>query len=312
MKDRIIKNLTAFILLGTILTGCAFSLPFGEKVKKDETSGTGVYYLTQDESQIAFEGKDSLNADSGISDYILALQEDPKDVKLKKTMGSEVMLIDYRKEDKSAFLNFDDRYYGLSVAKEVLFRASVAQTILQDKDVNFVAFEVNGEPLKYRNGEEVGGMTATTFIDDAGDEISSYTKKEIKLFFTTADGSGLVPAKRDIIYSRNESLEKVVMEQLIKGPLSNEEGYATISPDVNINTIAVKNGICYVGVDTALVDKPVDVAEETILYSVVNTLTSLPGVSKVQISITGETDRALRSTIRLDEAYSYNEEIVMK
>ncbi len=102
------------------------------------------------------------------------------------------------------------------------------------------------------------------------------------------------------------------MEQLIKGPLSNEEGYATISPDVKINTIAVKNGICYVGVDTALVDKPVDVAEETILYSVVNTLTSLPGVSKVQISINGETDRALRSTIRLDEAYSYNEEIVMK
>ena len=66
------------------------------------------------------------------------------------------------------------------------------------------------------------------------------------------------------------------------------------------------------GVDTALVDKPVDVAEETILYSVVNTLTSLPGVNKVQISINGETDRVLRSSIRLDEAYSYNEEIVMK
>ena len=312
MKEKMIKNLILFAVLSAFLTGCAFSLPFGESTAQAEMGGLGVYYLTQDESQIAFEGNDALNEESGISDYILALQEDPKDVKLKKTMGSEVMLIDYRKEDKSAVLNFDDRYYGLNVSEEVLFRASVAQTILQDKDVNNVIFEVNGEPLRYRNGEEVGVMTASTFIDDAGDEISSYTKKEIRLFFTSADGNGLIPAKRDIIYSSNESLEKVAMEQLIQGPLNNEEGYATVSPDVKINTIAVKNGICYVGVDTALVDKPVDVAEETILYSVVNTLTSLPGVNKVQISINGETDRVLRSSIRLDEAYSYNEEIVMK
>ena len=77
-----------------------------------------------------------------------------------------------------------------------------------------------------------------------------------------------------------------------------------------MNTLAVKNGICYVSFDTALTDKPVDVSEEVLLYSIVNTLTSLPGINKVQISINGETDRVLRSVLRLDEIYSFNEEII--
>ncbi len=309
-KLNIEKILLLTILLFSILlsSGCKNS---GEETRSENgiVKSYGVYYLTQDESQVLFESRASLTKDSGISDYILALQEEPKDIRLKKTVGSEVMLIDYRKDDKGAILNFDERYSEMTAAKEVLFRAAVAQTILQDADVNHILFEVNGEPLKYKNGEEVGNMTTSTFIDNAGDEISSYLKKTVRFYFASADGNSLIPSDRDCIFGSNESLEKSVMEQLIAGPAQNE-GYATISPDTKINTIAVKNGICYVSLDTAMVDKSVDVSEETLLYSIVNTLTSLPGINKVQISVNGETDRVLRSTLRLDEIYVFNEEIV--
>ncbi len=292
-----ISCLTAFIL-----AGCSSD-------DKDSTAAFGVYYLTQDDSQIVFEPKSTLNAESGISDYILELQKDPDDVKLKRTVGSEIMLIDYRNEDNGSVLNFEERYLDMDIEKEVLFRAAVIKTVLQDDDINFVSFEVNGEPLKYENGEEVGSMSASTFIDNAGDELSSYVKKSIKLYFADNGGKSLVMKKREMVYSSNESLEQVVMEQLIEGPKENE-GYATISPDTRLNTIAVKNGICYVSLDTALVDKPVDVTEEVLLYSIVDSLASVPGVNKVQISVNGETDRVLRSNFRLDEAYSFNEEIV--
>jgi len=292
------------LLCVLLIQGCAAG-----KESKTAGSGYGVYYLTQDESQISFEERPELSENSGISDYILELQKEPSDVRLKKTMGSDVMLIDYRNEDKGTILNFDDRYYDMSVEKEVLFRAAVVQTVLQDKSIKFVFFEVNGEALKYPGGEEVGSMTDNSFIDNAGDELSSYVKKNIRLYFAGKGGSSLVQIKRNMVYSSNEPLEKVVMEQLIAGPGENE-GYATISPDTKLNTIAIKNGICYVSLDTALVDKPVDVTEETLLYSIVNSLTGVPGVNKVQISVNGETDRVLRSNVRLDEAYSFNEEIV--
>ena len=200
-------NILAAVLLMISLMGCSF--PFiGKQAENKAEGGFGVYYLTQEESQILFESRDTLTKDSGISDYILALQEEPKDIRLKKTVGSEVMLIDYRKEDKGAVLNFDDRYLDMPAAKEVLFRAAVVQTILQDSDLNFVSFEVNGETLKYGNGEEVGSMTDSTFIDNAGDEISSYLRKRVRFYFATADGSSLIPVERDVIYGSNESLER--------------------------------------------------------------------------------------------------------
>lgn len=293
--------ITVFIL---ILQGCS-----GETGEGSGDTVFGVYYLTQDEDQILLEPRESITAETEIPDLILALQTDPRDVHLKKTMGSDVLLIDYRMEEKGVNLNFEDRYNDMPKSKEVLFRAAVVQTVLQNDDINFVTFEVDGEPLKYDNGEEVGGMTVNTFIDDAGDEISSYNKKTVKLYFANSAGTGLKMVERELVYSSNESLEKKVMEQLIAGP-SPDEGYATISPDTKINTIVVKNGICYVSLDSSLIDKPIDVSEETLLYSIVNTLADLPGVSKVQISVNGETDRVLRSTLPLDEIYSFNKDIV--
>jgi len=298
-------NTTLIVLsLLFLLTACS---------SNDEDHGTketyGVYYLTQDEDQILLEPDPSINGETGITDLILALQTDPDDVHLKKTLGSDVMLIDYSAEEKGVSLNFEERYNDMSKSKEVLFRAAVAQTMLQNKDINFVTFEVEGEPLKYDNGEEVGGMTVNTFIDDAGDELSSYNKKTVKLYFADSTGTSLKMVERELVYSSNDTLEKEAMEQLIAGPV-NDEGYATISPDTKINTIVVKNGICYVSLDSSLIDKPIDVSEETLLYSIVNTLADLPGVSKVQISVNGETDRVLRSTLPLAEIYSFNKDIV--
>ncbi len=308
-NDPVKLHIIPAILLSSLLllSGCVFNKPADKEILPE--AGYGVYYVAQDDSQIVFEKGHGLSEGSGISDYILALQEDPSDIKLKKTVGSEIRLIDFRREENGAVLNFEEKYYDLSVNKEVLFRAAAAQTLLQDKDIKYVVFEVNGSPLLYKNGEEVGSMTDTTFIDDAGDELSSYVKKKISLFFAAPEGTSLMRIERQQVYSSNEPPEKMVIEQLIAGPKEGE-GYATISPDTRLNTVVLKDGICYASFDAALVDKPVDVNEETLLYSIVNSLCSLPGVNKVQISINGETDRTLRSAFRLDEAYSFNEEIV--
>lgn len=309
IKNPVKLNMAFLILLlfSLLISGCET----GKNGNPEDASnaGYGVYYVAQDDSQIVFEKGHGLNSSSGISDYVLALQEDPSDIKLKKTVGSEVRLIDFRREENGAVLNFEEKYYDLSVNKEVLFRAAAAQTLLQESNIKYVVFEVDGAPLLYKNGDEVGSMTDTTFIDNAGDELSSYVKKKVSLFFAASEGTSLLRIEREMVYSSNEPPEKMIIEQLIAGPKEGE-GYATISPDTRLNTVVLKDGICYASFDAALADKPVDVNEETLLYSIVNSLCSLPGVNKVQISINGETDRTLRSTFRLDEAYSFNEEIV--
>ena len=53
-----------------------------------------------------------------------------------------------------------------------------------------------------------------------------------------------------------------------------------------------------------------EVNEEIVLYSIVNSLTELPGVTKVQLSINGETKGNIRYTYPLSKMYERNLELL--
>ena len=50
--------------------------------------------------------------------------------------------------------------------------------------------------------------------------------------------------------------------------------------------------------------------EDVVLYSLVNSLTSLPSVDKVQISVDGENDGTLLYNYKLNNMYEFNKDIV--
>ena len=53
-----------------------------------------------------------------------------------------------------------------------------------------------------------------------------------------------------------------------------------------------------------------DVTEAVPVYSIVNSLTGLPGISRVQILINGETDLVYRESIRFDTIFERNLDLV--
>lgn len=66
--------------------------------------------------------------------------------------------------------------------------------------------------------------------------------------FSNKAGTRLVPETREVHYSSNISLEKLVMEQLIEGP--RKSGLlATIPSETKLITITVVDGVCYVNLD---------------------------------------------------------------
>ena len=46
------------------------------------------------------------------------------------------------------------------------------------------------------------------------------------------------------------------------------------------------------------------------IYSIVNSLTEIPGISRVQILVNGETDLVYRESIRFDTIFSRNLDII--
>ena len=65
------------------------------------------------------------------------------------------------------------------------------------------------------------------------------------LYFTNESGDGLTAEQRNIYYSTNVPLERVVVEQLVKGP-AQAGHYAVLPPELKILSVTVSEGICYV------------------------------------------------------------------
>ena len=189
-------------------------------------------------------------------------------------------------------------------------RASVVRTLTQLKQITYVMFTVDKAPLMNSDGEIIGSMNADDFVENPGEQINSSVKETLTLFFADKEGTGLKEQTRVIHYSSNIALEKLVVEQLIEGPRGSKL-QATLPNTTKLINISVSDGICYLNFDSSFrntIDNKL--TEDVVLYSLVNSLTSLPSVDKVQISVDGENDGTLLYNYKLNNMYEFNKDIV--
>ncbi|MDE7247597.1 MAG: GerMN domain-containing protein, partial [Lachnospiraceae bacterium] len=162
-----------------------------------------------------------------------------------------------------------------------------------------------------KTGTAVGIMTADTFIENAGNEINAYEKVNLRLYFANETGERLVEEnRRNVVYSSNISLEKLVVEKLVEGPTA-EGAYPTINPTTKIVSVTVQDGTCYVNLNEDFLSQPYNVASDVTIYSITNSLAELPNVNRVQISINGERNLSYRENISLNTTFERNLDIMV-
>ena len=108
--------------------------------------------------------------------------------------------------------------------------------------------------------------------------------------------------RRNVVYNSNISLEKLVVEKLVEGPM--EAGvYPTINPNTKVLSVTVKDGICYVNLSSEFLSQPYNVTSDVTIYSITNSLVELSNVNKVQISIDGDTNISYRERLSLNNVF---------
>lgn len=212
-------------------------------------------------------------------------------------------------------LDFSEAYLEQDPILEVLSRAAVVRTLTQIAGIDTITYSVQDVALTDSVGVPVGVMTADSFIDNAGKEINAYTESAFSLYFANETGDALVKADREVVYNSNISMERQVVEELIKGPGGDDEtdgkaGYPTINPAVTVRSVTVKDRVCYVNLSEEFLTPVYDVTPHTVLYSIVNSLVELPGVNRVQISIDGNTDVTYRDGVSLTTLFERNLDLV--
>lgn len=186
-------------------------------------------------------------------------------------------------------VDFNAVYNSMTAGEELMFKTAVVYTFTSFNFVNYVYITVDGHELKMTNGTNMGKIGRDDIVMD-GDISAEPTNYEIlTLFFENSDRTMLDTEIREVVVNPNLPLERYVIEQLIKGP-QNQDLISTIPSDTKIRDISTADNICYVDLSTDFVTKQTDNEKDAIaaVYSIVNSLGEIEGISKVQFLIEGE------------------------
>ena len=296
MKKYGIRLCIMFML---VLTAC------GKKQKAADETVYRIYEVNKEETKVA--SREITTTETDTEKLLGVLIEDTEN---RAAITESIQLQSSTVADESANLNFGVGYYAQSLTGEILTRAAIVRTLTQIPDVNYVSFLVDGSALLNNQGAPVGVMTADQFIDNSGNEINTEEKVSLVLYFANENGDKLKTVTREVVYSSNISLDKLVMEQLITGVQDGEEAYPTINPATKVVSVTVSDGTCYVNLDKEFLTQIYKVDANVTIYSIVNSLVELSDVNRVQISINGETDLSYKESVPLATVFERNLELV--
>ena len=305
LKDKL--NIIMLILCAVILVSC------GSR-GKDETGIYKIFYPDKGYTSISSEERKIISENSAdpAGALIQALCEAPGDSEGTAAISADIYPDSYMVKDKRVEIGFPKAYLDMDSTREILVRASIVETLTQCPEILSVAFLVDGQELKNSDGVPVGDMTADSFINNTGVELNSYARTNVTLYFTDINGTVLKRYDEDLVYNTNIAMEKFALETLIGGPanVNEQDAFPTLAPDAKLLSVTVKDRIAYANFDAAVREKPYNVSEEAALYSIVNTLTSIPGIDQVQISIEGSTEGVFMDQMKLESLYERNDELI--
>ncbi|WP_243126254.1 GerMN domain-containing protein [[Clostridium] hylemonae] len=302
MKKKYVRCL-CILSAAILLSGC-------QRGGKPGTTGTCMYYVNAEGTGLGKEAYDIKgdSAEEEIKSVLKDMYKEPEDDDYRSAFPEEIKLDDWKLEKGRLNLYFNESYKDMDAASEILLRAAVVQTLVQIAGVDYVNFYAGGEPLTDNEGDEIGYMHAEDFVQNTGSSLHSYQLANLHLYYINKKGGRLGEEEVSVRYNSNMSIEKLVVEQIIKGP-SMQEHQPSVPPETKLLGISVKDGICYVNFDDGFMNAVYGVSPELTVYSLVNSILEAGDANEVQISVNGETDVKYQGVIDLSKPLSRNLEL---
>lgn len=241
---------------------------------------------------------------------MMGIEETLNKIEEHSILPPKVTITEFQLVGNCLELHFDEHYMQMSKGTEVLLRAAVVQTMVQLDGVDYVSFYVDGKPLQDNEGNAVGMMRAEDFVQNTGSSVNSYQTTDLVLYFSDKEGTELKEIKKsNVRYNANTSIEKLVVEQLMKGTNSSS-GQSTIPKTTKLLGISVKEGICYVNFDSKFTQDSYDLNPEVAIYSIVNSIIANGSVSQVQILIDGASDVVYKNNVDLSRPLEWKADLI--
>lgn len=304
MSRKRCYTIVCILLCLSLLAGC-------RKGKEPEEGESFICYVNTEDTALVKEKYEMKgeNAEERVQNLLNAMQKEPDSIEYKSVFPEKLKIQDWTLSDKKLEIHFNSTYEKLSAAKEVLLKAAVVQTLSQLSEVEYVCFFIENSPLTDNLGKEVGYMRAEDFVQNTGSLLYSYQVGELKLYFANEQGNALITESISVRYNSNTSIEKLIVEQLLKGP-SKEGLYPVIPPETKVLGVSVKDNVCYVNLDEGFLNNTYTIDPKITIYAIVNSIVDGGASSQVQILVNGESDITYMGTVDLSKPLSRDQNLV--
>lgn len=290
------KNILSVLLVMLLLicqTGCGVQENAGIQEKDRDNSSTNnmiaidLYYVDAEWKDYVLEeySIDQLAAAESMIDSVMLKLLDAGQTKNAYTpVPSGMAYQRYTYDgDGTVTIIFNMDYESVSTYNQLLCKAAFTNTLCQLEAVNAVTFQM----VNLIDEEDVVNETynAKNFTRLRNVLDSEYTAV---IYYPYEDGTRLKSEQVVLDMSVKESMEIQIMDYLKN---ARDLGYINPFPkDSLVNNITVIDGICCVDVNEKFLKGKDDVADNVIIYSIVNSLMSLEYIDGVRFSVGGESE----------------------
>ncbi len=246
-----------------------------------------IYYYDKINNNLSYEQKTlTLEKENFLDIIFKEMKSSPKSSNLSSTVPENLTILNHTLVDYNLDINLSSDYNSLSNVEKLLFRSSLVLTTIETSFVNNVKIFVDGVEQKYNNNNSY--LNRNNIILNPTISPDKIEREKVTLYFSN-ENNKLVEESRNIEVKQNKSMELYIVEELINGS-KYKSNINTIPYETKIRNIKTENNICYVDLSLDFISKMSGnkTYETLAIYSIVNSLTNLDGINKVQFLIDGE------------------------
>ena len=189
-------------------------------------------------------------------------------------------------DDNSITVDFTRDFLSDDPVKNVLRVYAVTKSLCSTGKISQVMVTADTSPIADRDGNELGFVAAS----DINLETEEYSSEmsQVSLYFSNSKNM-LVKEDRTIKITDQQPIEQYIINELIKGP-ADKSLKPVLSKDTVLISAEVEDNICYLNFKSNFIKENAGNGEheKEVIYSIVNSLTELQTISRVQFYMDGK------------------------
>ena len=204
-------------------------------------------------------------------------------------------------------VDFNYRFKTGDTAKDVLTTYAVSKTLCGLDRVERVKITVDRNDVPTAEGKPIGFLSNSD-INLSTDTNTSETR-EVTLYFVDKSTNKLVAEKRNIKVNDQLPLAQYIINELIKGTEVDAHS-DVLDKNTILAGVNITDSICFVNFEKSFINKNSgsENKENLAVYSIVNSLTELDNIARVQFLIDGKIEPHF-DKIQLDGLFERNTQI---